>query len=212
MNYALLEKSLATVNAEITPSEFHGLLTGFICTKPDVPFAYFKQRGLSFVTGDTPSEPANFALAACFDYIHDSLASLEYTYELMLGGGDESLTIRIERLRHWADGFMVGFALAEKQNNELSSTVQEGLEDMVAFTHLETPSIEDDVPSDPEDENHFMQCVEYLRMLAITFFNEHTVTDAPQVSDISTNDSPVNTHGDTKSNTQAVQRLFGGQS
>jgi uncharacterized protein YgfB (UPF0149 family) len=100
---------------------------------------------------------------------HTLLQDEELTFYLLLPDEDDELGDRAAELGSWCQGFLHGFAVAEKVSGRSLSgkeEVQEILSDFAAVAEIDS----DDEDDSEEAENDFMQLTEYVRMASLTLY------------------------------------------
>jgi uncharacterized protein YgfB (UPF0149 family) len=99
----------------------------------------------------------------------EQLAHLDFHFHPLLPSDDTSLQERVNALGAWCDGFMVGFAAGYMHpDSALTAEAREILGDFGQFAEIS----EDGAELTDQDEVDFMELVEYVRMAAITLFQQ----------------------------------------
>jgi len=157
----LLEQGLQS-----SPSEIHGCLSGLLA-------------------GGAPAE-GELALVALADVlelnVHGELAGQtmelytvtasalqdeEFDFHPLLPDDETDIAQRTSSMAAWCRGFIGGFALgvaaSPNKDLKLSKDVQEVLEDITAFSQVESEEVVDD----EESEDSYFEIVEYLRFAVL---------------------------------------------
>lgn len=166
-DYKMITLLLSGNHVSHTPAELHGLLTGQLCSgiaEPDPddlcellaqhqPFAPVVRKLLDRLLAEARGH----------------LADMDYNFQPLLPTDEALLQERVSALGMWCDGFMVGFAAGYiRPESDLSAEAREILGD---FGQLAAVSDEAEDVSE-QDEVDFMELVEYVRMAAITLYQQ----------------------------------------
>lgn len=82
-------------------------------------------------------------------------------FQLFLSADDENLTQRLEELAEWCSGFLMGLAMGGiKEYKSLPGDIPEFMEDLVEVSRAGSYELQDE----DEDENAYMELMEYIRM------------------------------------------------
>lgn len=157
MSYATIDAILVQYDGELSAAQAHGMASGLLA----VNGKFNNEKWLHELLQNTPplSAEHKVELLGLFDDIQDVLIDDEFEFDLFLPDEDESdLLERIDGLREWSKGFLLGVGFANT-STKFSQQTQEILKDVSEITKLDT-DIELD---DEEAENDFMELTEYLR-------------------------------------------------
>jgi uncharacterized protein len=170
-DYSLMRQLLADSALPLTPASLHGALSGYLCSGAQPDPAVFSDL---FET-----ELPEVVLRLLERLGQDALAELQgndYGFHPLLPDDDAAiLAERLLSLGQWCDWFNIGFSAGYMQPQvPLSVDVMEILNDFGQLAEVEAPE-----QGDEEDESYFMELVEYVRMAAITVFQQ--VQDAEAV-------------------------------
>jgi hypothetical protein len=97
------------------------------------------------------------ALLALFEQTAKLLSEGGFEFDLLLPDDEESLSNRVDALRHWCLGFLLGLGFA-RSGDDWPGESGELLKDLVEFTQVDS-----DVEGE-EDETAFFELVEYVRV------------------------------------------------
>jgi uncharacterized protein YgfB (UPF0149 family) len=162
-----------------SPSQVHGCLCGLLSAGAPVQAEY----GLD-------------ALAQALDLVlHGELASRimqlytvseaalqdeEFTFFPLLPDDEEDIAQRTVALASWCDGFLSGFAYAaageKKTDGPFSELCSEALRDIAALAQAEAAEDE----GNDEEEEHYIELVEYLRVAVVNVFLDSFATGQGQ--------------------------------
>lgn len=155
-----------------SPSEIHGLITGFIVTGSQVDEGHILHLVLSYLDlqSDASSDLKSLILEV-FSDIRQQLSSEDLSFNLLLPDEDVvELYSRLQSLSLWSQGFLVGFGSGSKglNENEFSDEIQEALRDIVNVANVD-PEVNEE---EEEDETAFFEVCEYLRVASMLIFAE----------------------------------------
>jgi len=170
-----------------SPSEVHGLMTGFIGTGSSVDEGQVLHLVLSYLEMDsgTSSEFKSIVLDVFFT-IRQQLLSEEFEFELVLPDDDiDELYSRLQALAAWSQGFLVGFGTgsAGLDENTFSDEVQEAIRDIVDVANIET-----EVEEEEDAEVAYSEVCEYIRMASILIYTEFAGLNEDMGEDLNTPD------------------------
>jgi len=159
-SYQSLNEALAETDAQLHPSEAHGLLCGILCvdTRDQLPFK-------EWVAGAHCSDQADQAILALYQELHEQLVSGSFALQLYLPEDDEThLAKRAEALSLWCQGFLVGLKLAGVASHQINNDdVKEALNDLAELSKMQYDAVIDT----EEDEVAYTELVEYVRVAAM---------------------------------------------
>jgi len=164
-DYTLAAQLLADTLPGVTPAAFHGLLVGQICSgvvQPD------PDDVSELLTHELLPVVRKFADGLVSE-ANDKLGGLEYSFQPLLPDDEIALSRRVHELGLWCGHFTMGFAAGYlRPESDLSSEAREILRD---FSQLSSLSAEES-KVDEQDEENYMELVEYVRMAAITLYQQ----------------------------------------
>lgn len=160
VDYNEARRALGEAGIDRSPSEAHGLMTGWICTAP---------------AGGVPVEHW-FGGAAPGDLLERMRLDVESALEddtlgfrLLLPGDEASVNARTAAVSQWCGGFLEGFATGVAgRDAEPRDDVREILEDLVRISAVTV-----EVPDDDENEADLVEIGEYVRLSALLVFTEY---------------------------------------
>jgi len=160
-----LKVQLKTLSTDLTASEVHGFITGW-------------------VSSGTAWESASEAFEKAFDLplqgllkeaamqtavsVGSGLADMDFGFHILLPDESEVINNRRVALSEWCRSFLTGFGLTGRfQQAELSDEVKELFHDFA-----EISQVEDEIPEDDENESDLTEITEYVRIGAIMVFTD----------------------------------------
>lgn len=160
--YDELNHALQHTEASIDAGEAHGILCGFICAGQEMDGRSWIEPILGNASGsDEVLGYAKKLLLKLYEISSIKLQQIEFDFSLLLPDDDEPLTVRMEALSHWCQGFII--ALDRSGINaraSISGEVQEALDHMLEISKIDYEITE---PTE-ENERDYFEVVEYLRM------------------------------------------------
>lgn len=184
-DYKMMSLLLAGNHVQHSPAELHGMLTGQLCSgvvapDPEDLGGLMEQsqqlvpvvcKLIERLTGETTQQ----------------LAHLDFQFQPLLPSDEAALQDRVNALGAWCDGFMVGFAAGYMYpDSALSPEAREILGDFGQFAEIG----DDGADLSDQDEVDFMELVEYVRMAAITLFQQLGAAQAPPARNTDADDAP----------------------
>lgn len=157
----------------VSPAELQGLLLGRSCA--GASSTCLEDAAVLF-DGDIPTRIQE-AISGLHEMLQTELKNQQLMAVTLLLPEDESpLQLRIQALAQWCQGFLSGFG-SHAANLDLSAQTREILDDLVAISQLDNSP---ELIADNDDENSYMELVEYLRITPVLLYTEHvkqTTTD-----------------------------------
>jgi len=171
-DYTLTAQLLADSLPGITPAALHGLLIGQLCSgvvQPDPEDV-----------GELLEHELLPVVRKLLDRLvldaNQQLGGLEYSFQPLLPDDDAVLAQRVFALGLWCEHFTTGFAAGYlRPDSDLSGEAREILHDFGELACL----VEDQAQVDEQDEEDYMELVEYVRMASITLYQQLVGTRAP---------------------------------
>ena len=175
--HALIDSMRGVVGA----AELHGMLTAELCaagvsTDPEPMLA----ECLRFLGEDIEVGTADRnELRAVMVQTQQALEDVEMSFSMLLPDDEAEISQRAGALAQWCQGFMYGFAVAEKKHGlSLSQRddVAEVLQDFAAISQVDADATEEEAAN----EEDLMHLTEYVRVAALNIYaqcSEHEGTD-----------------------------------
>lgn len=161
--YEVFVESIAPLMLQISASELHGLLCGYLC-------AGSTQQGESYIRAllnnkkDTESRNAILSLFSLFSVSQQQINNYDLEFALLLPDDEDPLRDRAKAFSDWCEGFTQGLSLAGVDSDYLyEEDAQEAYQHLVEFAELDCDSLD----VDEEDERALMEVTEYTRMAVI---------------------------------------------
>lgn len=166
LTYEQLTERLKTLEIDIAVDYLHGTLTGLACAGilPDSPHWRLQ---LSECIDGVDVDAHQELLIALQTLCERDLRSTDLDFEPLLPCLDEFLSLRAHALSQWCDGFVGGFVAGQR---ELAADDLETLNDIATISQLEQDDDYNNPEKANENEHHFQELFEYVRMAAITLF------------------------------------------
>ncbi|MDH5613095.1 MAG: UPF0149 family protein [Gammaproteobacteria bacterium] len=175
----ILDEALFKVNAMMGAAESHGVLCGMLCARGAIELSEW----IGHVLGE--QEEGNVLL---HDTVHQ-LAELHQTtmekvndgsgeFYMLLPDDDEDLFERTDALADWCQGFVYGLAAGGlNEDSQLPDDTREILMDFIEISRAghDTGDDEEVVEATEEDEQAFVEVVEYVRT-CVLLINEELQT------------------------------------
>jgi yecA family protein len=145
-------------------SQVHGLISGIICGGFPEESAWQE-----LVMGEKLKEETSRDLDIVYQGTRQQLKDFLMQYEIILPDDDNDLPQRAEALTVWCQGFLTGLKVAgvpviDREDSELS----EAINDLIEIAKM---NYEEVIATD-EDEEAYIELVEYVRMAAIMIYTE----------------------------------------
>jgi uncharacterized protein YgfB (UPF0149 family) len=171
-DYDLTAQLLADSLPGITPAELHGLLTGQLCSgviQPD-------PEDMSDLLDHELLPVVRKLLERLASEANTQLGGVEYSFQPLLPSDESSIGQRVNALAQWCESFTTGFAAGYiRPESNLTKEAREILHDFgdLACIGDTTEQV------DEQDEEDFMELVEYVRMAAITLYQQLVGINSP---------------------------------
>lgn len=163
MAYDACNAIIVQNDAESSAAEAHGLATGLLCADEQTGSAIWLNELLRD-NGSMTEEHKNL-LARLFEETRRLMASDEFEFDLFLPEDDTPLIARVEALRGWCRGFLLGVSLGASASN-WSKDARDIVKDITEFTKLDANA------EGEEDERAFTEVTEYLRSAVLLLRDE----------------------------------------
>ena len=160
-----LKVQLKALDTEVTASEVHGFITGWVAsgTAWKSAFEAFDQAfdlPLHGLLKDATIQTGESVLAG--------LADVDFGFHILLPDETEVINNRRVALSGWCRSFLTGFGLTGRfQQAELSDEVKELFHDFAQISQ-----VEEEIPEDDENESDLTEITEYVRIGAVMVFTD----------------------------------------
>ena len=172
-DFTLLSDCLAKLDVAQTAPEAQGFLCGVYCGQGYVDMNSWKRQVLGEdidLQGDVLARECASDLENLYDATVTRLEDSALGFEMYMPDDRFGLPDRIEALVEWCNGLLLGLSQAGMQEmKSLPDNVQEYLADVLEITRLHP---EDAESSGEEQEQDFMEIMEYVRMGIILLMEE----------------------------------------
>lgn len=160
VSYQELDHCLQELGAQISPAETHGLLTGIICLLNDNQDAIWRATLLESLDCEQPNKRQWKILDRIVDSMRAKFIKLNFDFDLMLPSDETPLNERVLELGHWCRGFLSGLGMVGITSEDLKNeVVKELVDDLSKIAHVSMGK-----KASEEDEDNFIEIVEYVRM------------------------------------------------
>jgi hypothetical protein len=169
------------LGAHNPPGELHGLLTGQLCAGLHAGEDVWLANALKFM--EPQNQPGAAARRELREVYQATLAQLEHPDNIfypLLPDDDVELPERMRSLGHWCNGFLAGFSLVNHSGEQrhFPPVVSDALKDIAAVSREGAETAEQlALADDDENEEDYMEIVEYVRVLAMNIYLECGVED-----------------------------------
>ena len=162
-SYQELEDALSKTTLTLHPSQVHGLLSGMLCKDPP------QTEWETLMMNDQCSDEAQKLLQNLYDISAQQLAKFLFEFQLILPADTETLPLRAEALTLWCQGFLTGIKWAKIASASISQgEIGEAFHDLTEIAKMNY----EEVVASEEDEEAYMELVEYVRMAVILIYQE----------------------------------------
>jgi len=166
--YEPLNHSLQQVGALMSAAEAHGLLCGLSYTSQVVK----DELWLKYVLTQTAVEDGLASqceqqLLLLKNYTLKQLNSPYCEFTPLLPEDDISLLERTQALGGWCEGFLFGLGVTGIETESLSEDGREFIEDIISISRITSAH-----SNDENNEENYMQVVEYIRIGILNLFEE----------------------------------------
>lgn len=158
-----------------SPSQLHGFLTGRLSAGDELATAEWLAEAARYIDAVESPDAADSALLQSLHLATaQALAGGEMAMALLLPDDAVEITLRVDALGQWCQGFLAGFAQGGKTvqqrhgQQQYAPEVSEALSDLAAISQIRL-SDDDDVQ---QSEQHVVEVAEYLRVAAMTIYLE----------------------------------------
>ena len=152
-------------------AECHGLLAGLLCCNTGITAGDFLSHLAAMQLLLEPGEAMSAVMVEAWESTGKQLEDEELGFELWLPDDDELLEERAIALGQWCSGFLAGLGSASRLEG-LSEEAREALADLMEISRAELSSTSGDAAGSEEDEGAFAEIVEYVRIVALSLFEE----------------------------------------
>ncbi|MGZ5044519.1 MAG: UPF0149 family protein [Methylobacter sp.] len=163
MTYQVINAIVVQSDAELSAGYAHGMAAGMLCANEQSQSAEWLIE--LFRHGTPPNDEDRAALIHLFEDTRSLLASDDFEFDLFLPDDDVLLSVQVEALTYWCQGFLLGVGFTHA-TSDLSKEAREILKDIIEFTKLDTEA------EGEEDESDFIEITEYIRSAVLLLRSE----------------------------------------
>ncbi|KTD57748.1 UPF0149 family protein [Legionella shakespearei] len=161
--YDSFVETIDVLALEISGSELHGMMCGYLCAGADSQGEAYL-RALLNNKKDEASRSALLAMFAVFSVSQQQINNFDFEFEMLLPDEDEALIDRAQAFADWCDGFTQGLTMAGVGMDQFyEEEAQEALQHIIEFAELDCTTLD----VDEEDEKALMEVSEYARLAVI---------------------------------------------
>lgn len=167
-DHQAISQCLSELDVEITSSEFHGLMTGYLSA--NTKSSSEERRALFEEWLDMQLRPDGLAiLEALYVNTVESLGeSSDFEFRVLIPDDETSIAQRSEALSRWCTGYLSGFGSAGHfEQADLGDDVKEAFSDFSKIAGMNEA-----VPDSEENEVDLMEICEYVRISVLLIFTE----------------------------------------
>ena len=152
-------------------AECHGLLCGLLCGNSGITVGEYLTHLAAMQLMVEPGEALAGVMVETWEGTRKQLEDEELGFQLWLPDDDEPLEERAISLAQWCSGFLAGLG-SGCSLERLSEDAREALADLMEISRAEISSSLGDASENEEDEGAFAEIVEYVRIVALSLFEE----------------------------------------
>ncbi len=173
-NFSLSEPNQPSVN----PFELHGLACGLLCGAGATADTARAELLCELIGIERRTPELARSMAGVLQDCQVQMARGEHDFEPMLPGEDAPLSIRTAALARWCEGFLAGVGACGTPPQGTAADREETLRDLSAIAQADEGG-----DLGEEEEWHFFEIKEYVRMAAISFFLDAHAEPPPTAPD-----------------------------
>jgi len=163
-NYRELNQALSKTTLKLHPSQAHGLICGILTGNSHSAAAWEE-----LVTGGKEKGKTHAMLQDLYDASLKQLDEFLFDFQLVLPTDAEDLPVRAEALTLWCQGYLTGLKFVHVQIVDRSaSDMSEAINDLIEIAKMNY----EDVVANEEDEEAYVELVEYVRMAVILIYQD----------------------------------------
>lgn len=180
MDFYEVGDSLATAGALGGPAELQGMLCGRLCSGITLAEPELMALAADFLAlEDDGLQQVADLVSGIYDQLRVQLAGGQLNLRLLLPEDDESMPRRLTALGDWCQGFLVGLGQGGLgAPGQLTPEVNEILQDLAAIAQVDD-DLDESLESE-DDEAAYAELVEYVRIVAITLYEELADAEASE--------------------------------
>ncbi|MGW8302865.1 MAG: UPF0149 family protein [Desulfobacterales bacterium] len=167
-DYDEINDALQGLSPHFDAAELHGQLCGLLCTQDGLQLEDWLSLSLPEHDATTLSARVYELFQALLESSQAGLSSEDFAFQLLLPDDTAGLAARIEALGNWCQGFLLGISHAGVSDIQaLPGELPEIVKDFLNISQAENFELD----NIEEDENAYMELVEYVRV-GVQLFHE----------------------------------------
>ena len=161
--YTDFAESISVLSLNISGSELHGMMCGYLCAGADSQGEAYL-RALLNNKKDEESRNALLVMFSVYTISQQQINNFDFDFEMLLPDDNESLVERAQAFSEWCEGFTQGLTMAGVGVDQFyEEEAQEALQHIIEFAELDCETLD----VDEEDEKALMEVSEYARLAVI---------------------------------------------
>jgi uncharacterized protein YgfB (UPF0149 family) len=167
-----IERLLGDLSCETSISEFHGLMTGYLCAKTNSTTGERLELYREWLDAEVGKKEVE-AMDELYQQTEESLGEFsDFEFRILLPDDETSVTRRSKALSEWCTGFLSGFGSAGRFSQaDLTTDVTEAFTDFSKISSL-GKEVDAEMPDSEENEVDLMEICEYVRISVLLIFTE----------------------------------------
>lgn len=162
-DYDTFAESIVALSLNISGSELHGMMCGYLCAGADSQGEAYL-RALLNNKKDEDSRNALLSMFSVFSISQQQINNFDFEFEMLLPDEEESLVERAQAFSEWCEGFTQGLNMAGVGLEQFyEEEAQEALQHIIEFAELDCETLD----VDEEDEKALVEVSEYARLAVI---------------------------------------------
>lgn len=165
-----LNQWLKNLTAEISATEFHGMLTGLITTRGgEAEQLYLEEVSTHYDPNDLLQQEAIEGISLPFESLREQLNDPLFSFYPLLPEDEAPFAERVDAMAIWCQGYLLGLSRGGlPEASQLSDDSAEFLADILSFSRAENFELD----GDEDDEKALYEIIEYLRTGVIVVHDE----------------------------------------
>jgi uncharacterized protein YgfB (UPF0149 family) len=167
-NYETIARILNDLGVEVAASEFHGLMTGYLCAKTNSSAPERLELYREWLDKDVQGQDVT-SMDKLQQESEESLGEFsDFEFRILLPDDETTMAERSKALSEWCTGFLSGFGSAGQfSQSDLGEEVVEAFADFSKIA-----SLAEEVPDGEDNEVDLMEICEYVRISVLLIFTE----------------------------------------
>src|SRR3989338_5029121 len=141
-DYDTFAESITALSLNISGSELHGMMCGYLCAGADSQGEAYL-RALLNNKKDEPSRTAVLAMFSVFSISQQQINNYDFQFEMLLPEDSESLIERAQAFSEWCEGFTQALTIAGIGADQFyEEEAQEAFQHLIEFAELDCESLD----------------------------------------------------------------------